>query len=116
MGKVAVKGTYVFKGMTEHGGVQCAEIATDGQISLNMDKADPSSPAGTALAQLGMKVEGGTLKGTVWFDPKLGFARDAQLTQEMSMTMKNPTDPMATLKVPIKQEISTTLTRVEDVK
>ncbi len=116
MGKVAVKGTYVFKGMTEHGGVQCAEIATDGQISLNMDKADPSSPTGTALAQLGMKVEGGTLKGTVWFDPKLGFARDAQLTQEMSMTMKNPADPAATLTVPLKQEITTTLTKVEDVK
>ena len=116
MGKVAVKGTYTFKGMAAHGGVPCAEIATAGEITLDMAKADAGSPAGAALAQLGMKVEGGTLKGTVWFDPKLGFARDAQLTQEMSMTMKNPTDPMATLKVPIKQEISTTLTRVEDVK
>ena len=39
MGKVAVNGTYIFKGMVEHGGVQCAEIATDGKISLDMDKA-----------------------------------------------------------------------------
>ncbi len=116
MGKVAVKGTYTFKGLKEHGGVSCAEIATEGTIALDMAKADPSSPAGAALAQLGMKVEGGTLKGTVWFDPKLGFARDAQLVQEMNMTMKNPTDPKASIKVPLKQEISTTLTKVEDVK
>ena len=116
MGKVAVKGTYTFKGMTDHGGAPCAEIVTTGEITLDMAKADAASPAGEALAQLGMKVEGGTLKGTVWFDPKLGFARDAQLTQEMSMTMKNPADPAATLKVPIKQEITTTLTKVGDVK
>ena len=116
MGKVAVKGTYTFKGMVDHEGVPCAEITTVGEISLDMAKADPSSPAGAALSQLGMKVEGGTLKGTVWFDPKLGFARDAQLTQEMSMTIKNPTDPTATLKVPLKQEISTKLTKVGDVK
>ena len=116
MGKVAVKGTYTFKGMKDHEGVPCAEITTVGEISLDMAKADPSSPAGAALSQLGMKVEGGTLKGTVWFDPKLGFARDAQLIQEMSMSIKNPTDPTATLKVPLKQEISTKLTKVGDVK
>ena len=116
MGKVAVKGTYTFKGMAERGGVPCAEIATTGEITLDMAKADAASPAGAALAQMGMKIEGGALKGTVWFDPKLGFAREAQLTQEMSMTMKNPADPAATIKVPIKQEISTTLTKVGDVK
>ncbi len=116
MGKVAVKGTYTFKGMAERGGAPCAEIATTGEITLDMAKADAASPAGAALAQMGMKIEGGALKGTVWFDPKLGFAREAQLTQEMSMTMKNPADPAATIKVPIKQEISTTLTKVEDVK
>ena len=115
MGKVAMKGTYTFKGMVQRGGVACAEIATEGTIALDM-AADPASPAGGALSALGMKVEGGTLKGTVWFDPKLGFGREAQLTQEMTMTMKNPADPNATIKVPLKQEITTTLTKVEDVK
>lgn len=116
LGSVAVKGTYTFKGMVDHGGVSCAEITTDGTISLDMAKADPAAPAAGALAQLGMKVEGGTLKGTVWFDPKLGFTRDAKLVQEMTMTMKNPTDPTATLTVPLKQEINTKLTKVEDLK
>ena len=115
MGKVAVKGTYTFKGMAERGGVPCAEIATVGEIALDMAKPDAASPAGAALAQMGMKIEG-SLKGTVWFDPKLGFAREAQLTQEMNMTMKNPTNPAAMITVPIKQEINTTLTKVEDVK
>ena len=32
------------------------------------------------------------------------------------MTMKNPADPAATITVPLKQEITTTLTKVEDVK
>ena len=114
LGKVAIKGTYTFKGMAERGGAPCAEIATTGEISLDMAKAEGA--AAGPLAQLGMKVEGGTLKGTVWFDPKLGFAREAQLTQEMAMTMKNPADPTATLKVPLKQEITTTLTKVGDVK
>jgi hypothetical protein len=116
MGKVGVKGTYIFKGMTNHNGVQSAEIETDGKITMDLSNADPTTQAGQALSQLGMKIDGGTLKGTVWFDPKLGFARDAALTQEMTMTMKNPSDPTATLTVPLKQEITTTLTKVDDVK
>ncbi len=116
LGKVAIKGTYTFKGMADRGGAPCAEIVSEGQISLDMAKPDPATPSGAALAQLGMKVEGGSLKGTVWFDPKLGFAREAQLTQDMNMTMKNPTDPTATVTVPIKQQITTTLIKVEDLK
>jgi hypothetical protein len=63
-----------------------------------------------------MKVSNGTLKGTVWFDPQLGMARGSALEQEMTITMKNPTDPAATLSVPMKQHITTTLTKVEDIK
>ncbi len=109
MGAVAVKGTYTFKGLTDHDGVLCAEIAMVGEIALDLAKA----PA--QVAQLGMKADG-TLKGTVWFDPKLGFGRDSQTTQELNMTMKNPADPAATMKIPMKQEIRVKLTKVGDLK
>jgi hypothetical protein len=38
------------------------------------------------------------------------------MNQEMTMTMKNPTDPSATLTIPMKQTIEMTLTKVEDLK
>jgi hypothetical protein len=116
IGKIGVSGTYTFKGLAERGGASCAEIATD--ANLSMDLSGPAEPgaAPNAAAQLKMKVTDGTLKGTVWFDPALGQARDAQLMQEMTLSMQNPTDPSATITMPMKQNISTTLTKVEDLK
>jgi hypothetical protein len=34
----------------------------------------------------------------------------------MTMTMKNPTDPSATISVPLKQTVEMTLVKVEDLK
>ena len=117
LGKVAVRGTYTFKGMAQHDGVATAEILTDATLALDFAAGGADASAeGKVFSQLGMKVTGGTLKGTVWFDPALGTARDAQLDQEMTITMKNPTDPSATVSVPMKQHIATTLTKVEDIQ
>jgi hypothetical protein len=63
-----------------------------------------------------MKVTDGTIKGPVWFDPVLGIARETQLIQEMTISMKNPEDPTVTISVPMKQNITVKLTKVEDVK
>lgn len=113
MGKVAVAGTYKVNNIADHDGVRCAEIQTDGKLSMNLDaQKDDSSP----IAALGMKVTDGTVKGPVWFDPQLGIARESQLVQEMTISMKNPTDPAATINVPMKQNISVKLTKVEDLK
>ncbi len=117
LGKVGVRGTYTFKGMSQHGGLSCAEILIDAAISLDFASADADASAqGQAIAKLGMKVTDGSLKGTVWFDTQLGIGRESQIDQQMTMTMKNPTDPSATLSVPTKQHISTLLTKVEDIK
>ncbi len=115
IGKGMVKGTYTFKGVTPHDGVPCAEIAVEGTINFDMTPAagaDASSPT----AALGMKIEGGTMKGTIWFDNALGTARGSELNQEMMMSMKNPTKPDETMKMPMKQAISTKVVKVEDVK
>ncbi len=115
VGKGEVKGTYTFKGVTPHGGVPCAEIAVDGTINFDMSSAG-AADAENPVAKMGMKIEGGTMKGTIWFDNALGMSRGSDLKQEMTMTMKNPTNPSETMKLPMKQSITTELTKVEDVK
>jgi hypothetical protein len=111
-GKVDIAGNYVLKGMATRDGNQVAEIAADAKLS--MDSSGPNTTG--QLAQLGKKVEVGTVKGTIYFDPKLGFARGSDMVTEMTMPIKDPTDPSATISVPIKQTIDTKLTSVEDVK
>jgi hypothetical protein len=85
-------------------------------MAIDKAKPDPASPLAAALFQMDMKIQNGTMKGTLWFDPKIGFVRDSQLVQEMEMSIKNPTDPTQAITIPFKQEASTTLTKVEDVK
>jgi hypothetical protein len=116
-GSVTVKGTHTFKGMVDHDGARCAEILIDGTILMELDPAG-GAPAGAAeaLAAMKMKLNEGTLKGPVWFDPQLGIARDSELVQEMTMSMKNPVDPAADMVIPIKQTIRTKLVKVVDVK
>ena len=56
------------------------------------------------------------MKVTIWFDPKLGYPRESELTQTMTMTMKNPTDPGALLTIPTEQKMHMKLMKVEDLK
>jgi len=116
LGKVGIAGTYTLKGMGSFEGNPVAQIDADAKISMDFSGATGAQPGVSQLAQLGMKVENGSLKGTIQFDPKLGVARDTQMTQELTMTMKNPTDPSAKITVPIKQNIEMKLTKIEDVK
>jgi hypothetical protein len=116
-GSVTIKGTYTFKGMVDRDGVRCAEILTDGKITMELTPAEGApGGAGEALAAMNMKVNDGTLKGPVWFDPQLGIAREAELVQDMKMSMKNPADPAAEMVIPIKQTIRTKLVKVVDAK
>ena len=111
IGTVTVKGTYTFKGMTSHGGAQCAEIVTDGTLSLELEGGDAEA------AKLGAKIIKGTMKGPVWFDPQLGMAREANLDHDLTISIKNPLDASGgDLAVPMKQTAKYTLTRIEDLK
>ena len=119
IGQIAIKGTYTFKKMAARAGIPCAEIAMDGNLQMDISGAATEGKEGGAaalLATMGMKINGGKLGGTVWFDPKLGMARDAEFTQEMEMSMKNPAEPTASITIPMKQTITQTLTKIEDVK
>lgn len=117
MGRVAMVGNYTMKGMAQRGGVQTAELTVDGKLSLDISGLKTgNAEADAAMKQMGMKMEGGAMKGTIWFDPALGMNREALLNQDMTMSMKNPTKPEESMTIPIKQTITQTLTKVEDVK
>ncbi len=118
VGKGDVKGTYTYKGTKPHDGVPCAEIAVDAKINFDMSEAANAKPgaAPNPMAAMGMKIENGTMTGTIWFDNALGMARGSELQQKMTMTMKNPVKPDESMSLPMKQNISTKLTKVEDVK
>jgi hypothetical protein len=115
VGSVKIKGTYTYKGLVDRGGVSCAEVQTDGVLAMDLGEAEAAG-GNPAVAALGMKVTNGSLKGPLWFDVKLGMVRDAELVQEMTMSMKNPADPTVEIVVPMKQKITTTLTKVADLK
>ena len=72
--------------------------------------------AANPLAALGLSAQGGTLTGTLWFDPALGICREAQMTQEINLKMKNPQKPDESMEIPMKQVIKQTVTKVEDLK
>lgn len=119
VGTVGIKGTYTYKGQATRGGAPCAEIAVDGTLNFDMTGApaggDASGPAAMMKA-MGMKMNGGKMSGTIYFDNVLGMARETAMVQEMEMTMNNPTAPDQKLTIPMKQTVTVTLTKVEDIK
>ncbi len=113
VGNVDLDGTYTLKSIGDHAGVKCAEIAVMGKLGMNVGdaKADPANP----LSQMGLKVDGGKVAGTLWFDPALGICRDVKMTQEMNMKMNNPQKPGESMEIPMKQTITQTVTKVENL-
>ncbi len=103
IGKVSMDGTYTMKGQADRGGAKCAELALSGKIAIEAADAKVGGDAG------------GTLSGTLWFDPALGVCRDSQLNQSMNLKMKNPQKPDESIEIPMKQVIQQTITKVEDL-
>ena len=120
IGNVGIKGTYTYKGTSNHAGVPCAEIAMEGLMNFDVAAApagaSDANPAAAMMKAMGMKVTNGKMSGTIWFDNALGMARETQMKQEMEMSMNNPTAPDQKLIIPMKQDVTMTLTKVEDAK
>ena len=114
LGKVAVAGSYTLQSVGDHGGALCAEILTDGTLALDMSASSAGGASeGDATA---MKILDGSIKGPIWFDLKLGIARETELVEEMTIAMKDPTDASVTINVPTTATTKVTLTKIEDVK
>ncbi len=116
LSKGSIAGTYDFKKMGKRDGVACAEIAVAGTVTADSTEAPKGGASADEATPSQVKITDGAAQGTLWFDPKLGVAREAQLTQKMTISMKNPLDESATLSVPVKQTFTTTLTKVVDLK
>jgi hypothetical protein len=108
-GRVAIQGTYTFRGLADRAGTRCAVLQTKGAMAT----APISGPAVGAPA----KTTEVSLQGQVWFDLTLGAMRESRLTQVVKIAMKNPADPAGpSVDVPTTQVITTTLKKIEDVK
>jgi hypothetical protein len=116
LGQIDLSGTYKLKGVGDHAGVKCAEITLDGKLVMDTGKAgDAKTDGSDPLKQLGVKIDGGKMTGTLWFDAALGICREAQFTQEMNLKMKNPQKPDESIEIPMKQTITQTVTKVENL-
>jgi hypothetical protein len=113
LGKITVSGNYTLQSIGDHNGARCAEVVADGTLTL--DVSDPAPGASPDEAQT-VKVTGGKIKGPIWFDLQLGTERDSQLVEEMTISIKDPSDPTVSVIMPSKTSVTTTLTKVEDVK
>ena len=117
LGKVSMDGTYTMKGQGDRGGAKCAELAMVGKLAIETAAAGASADAGAnPLAALGVTASGGTMTGTLWFDPALGICREALLNQDINLKMKNPQKPDESMEIPMKQVVKQTVTKVEDIK
>lgn len=117
LGKVSMDGTYTVKSQGERGGAKCTELALAGKLAIEpLPAGATADPATASLQAMGLTATGGTLTGTLWFDPVLGICREATMNQEINLKMKNPQKPDESMEIPMKQVIKQTVTKVEDIK
>jgi hypothetical protein len=114
IGKLTVRGYYTFKKMVERDGRKLAEVDAKADIQVEVGGADADKNA-TLITQMKMKIEEGTMQGTLFYDPAINFTRDVQLTQNIVLTAQVPDGTQRTLRLPMKQTIQMTLDQFEPV-
>lgn len=110
IGKLVIRGNYTFKQMTDHNGVQCAEVTAKADINVDlraMDKADEKKMA--LMQQMNLKVQEGKMDGTIFYDTAIQFPREITMTQSVLLSAKIPNGPKEEIRLPMKQTIGMTL-------
>ena len=110
IGKLVIRGNYIFKQMVEHKGVQCAEVTAKADINVDlqaMDKADEKNLA--LMQQMNLKVQEGKMDGTIFYDSAIQFPREIKMTQSILLSAKIPNGPKGEIRLPMKQTIGMTL-------
>ncbi len=97
VGKMNYKGTYKHLGHVKQDGHDCIAIEVDGKMSVETGQ-------GGEAAAMGMEISGGSQKGIMLWDNKLGYFRGMDLKQNMNMSMPNPAGGEK-LEVPVSQDI-----------
>jgi hypothetical protein len=115
-GRINIAGNYMFKGMTDHDGAEVAEVIVDATVSVDSQGADSSKAAAPKADKFATKMQTGSIKGRIWFDPKIGFARETQITQEVTVTKRNFAEASGTMSIHNKQINRAKLTKIEDLE
>jgi hypothetical protein len=116
IGKLVVRGFYTFKGMTERDGMQLAQVEAKADIQVEVAVGGESSKSANLINQMKMKIEEGTMEGTLLYDPAIKFTRDVQLSQRITLSAEIPDGTRKTLRLPMKQNIKMTLDEFGPVK
>jgi hypothetical protein len=114
-GDINIAGNYMFKGMTDRDGVEVAEIVVDATLAVDSRGAASSKAATPGAEKFATKMEDGSIKGRIWFDPKIGFARETQITQEVTVKKRNFAEASGTMSIHNKQINRAKLTKIEDL-
>lgn len=106
VGRLVIRGNYTFKQMVERDGVQCAEVATKAEISVDMAANTKAEEVIlTRMRQMNLKVQDGKMEGTIFYDPLIHFPRSISLTQSVTLTAKIPNGSGPAIRLPMKQTI-----------
>jgi hypothetical protein len=83
MAKILIDGTFTFKEWADRGGHKCAKLDFDGTIT---GKSSPNAP---------FTIENGTLRGSSWFDPKLGMLVGSDTDERMTVKIQQGRNSMS---------------------
>lgn len=108
IGKMVVSGSYTFAGMMEAEGRKLAKVDAKADITVEVGGADNEKTA-NLINQMKMKVEEGTMNGTLLYDPAIAFTRDISITQNVTLTAEVPDGSRKSIRLPMKQRVTVKL-------
>lgn len=101
LGKVEVTGKYTYLGTAPKNGVNCAVIAMDTTLTVNLDSSQLGGEAGGN--PLAMKITDGAQKGHLYWDTQANWLRGLELDQAMTLSIQPPGGEAA-MTVPTTQK------------
>jgi hypothetical protein len=107
MGSVSLKGTFTLAGYQDYNGHDCAVIDMEADISMALTGIGDAEQA-EVLKAMAMKVKDGKMASRMYWDNDLNWMRGMDMTQTMSMSMKNPADGTE-MTIPMSQKMKMTV-------
>ena len=102
MGSVVVSGKYTYQGMAKIKGTDCAVIAVDSEMKMDLSEGTGDD----AVSKMGLKVQGGKQTGYLFWDTKQAWLHSMAMDQNMTLTIKSPGGE-GELTVPTTQKTTT---------
>ena len=107
MGSMSLKGTYTLVGYQDYNGHNCAVIDMDADMSMALSGIGDAEEA-EMLKAMAMKITDGKTISRMFYDNDLNWMRGMDMTQTMTMAMKNPVDGTE-MTIPTTQKMKMTV-------